>query len=467
MIAHRTRGLTILHFAWQCVGGVFLFWIWLLALTLGIREDRIHYDRYLLYSLIVMLGFGFNLLRSKVGRTNLLQLTLLTNHRLTLSQTVTILCTLLVFLFASRDETMSRVFLFTFAPVLYAYLYLSNKYLPRGLARFIFNGSRRFRTVMLGSRDHSLKLADWVRRKAVYGLETIGRISDEPPAQAGDEVPVLGGFNDLEQVLRTSAAAHLLVLEMPESFERITILSDICDRLGVRLMIVNDLEEKLQRSISFVHDEGFNFMSLRTEPLECPINRMVKRSLDVAIALPVVLFLLPPVAIAVWMAQRLQSPGPLFFKQLRSGLRGSEFEIVKFRTMNLGHDDEARQATENDERIYPLGRLLRKLSIDELPQFLNVLNGDMSIVGPRPHLMHHDILFGEIARYYRVRSFIKPGITGLAQVRGLRGEARREKDLLDRIQSDLYYLENWSVVLDSFIIAKTALQMIKPPKTAF
>ena len=469
MIAHRVKGLTLLHYVWQCAGGVILFWIWLLTLTFGIRVDSHvhHFDRYVVYSVVFSLGFALNLFRSKIGNVNVLQLTVLSNHRLSLTQTVTILVTLLVFLFAARDEAMSRVFLFSFAPVLYVYLYFTNKYLPPFLAKFIFKGDRQYRTVLLGSRRNSSRMSDWLRRKENYGLETVGLITDEQFGCDDDTLPILGAFGDLEQILTESRAAQLVVLEMPDSLNGVAVLSDVCDRLGVRLLIVNDMEEKLSRSISFIRDEGFSFMCLRSEPLESPINRTVKRAVDIAIAFPVVIFVLPPVSLAVWLVQQFQSPGPLFFKQRRSGMRGSEFEILKFRTMHVDNDDEARQAAEGDSRIYPWGHLLRKLSIDEFPQFLNVMRGEMSIVGPRPHFIDHDILFGEIARYYRLRSFIKPGITGLAQVRGLRGEARREKDLLDRIQSDLYYLENWSIILDWYIILKTAYQVVKPPKTAY
>ena len=467
MIANRIKGLTILHYTGQCAVSVVLFWIWFLTLAYGVPGSDMRPDRYLVYSGVLVLGFTFSFLRSKVGSANLLQLNLLSNHRLTLTQTGTVLGTLLVFLFAVRDGTMSRVFVFTYFPILYICLYFSNRYFPGFLAKSFFRGEQRLRTVLLGSYRNALRLGDWIRRKAIYGVETIGLITDEKVPEKCGSWPVLGGLEDLEQVLQESRTTQLLVLEMPDSLGLLTKLNDICDRLGVRLTIVNDLEEKLKHSISFVHDDGFNFMNLRLEPLESSMNRTVKRAADIAIALPVVVFVLPPVSLFVWLAQRLQSPGPLFFKQLRTGIRGSEFEIFKFRTMHVQNHNEARTFANGDHRVYPIGRFLRRLGIDELPLFLNVLSGEMSIVGPRPHLLHHDLLFGEVARYYRVRSFIKPGITGLAQVRGLRGEARREKDLLDRIQSDLYYLENWSLVLDWFIILKTAYQIIKPSKAAY
>lgn len=468
MIKHRVRGLTIIHYAIQCIVGICIFWIWLLTVAFEFRgSSGLQFQRYGLYSLIIAAACVLNLLRSKVGRINLFQLSLLSNHRLTLSQVFTIVGALLLFLFAARDGTMSRVFFFTFVPILYLYLYLTNKYLPRLLARALFHQRHRHSTILLGSGETSLRLQHWLKRKAVYGLDTAGLITYDGGEGEVNGLPVLGGLADLERVLETTHASQLIVLELPESFDRIAYFSDVCDRLGVRLLILHDLDERLNRTVSFVEDEGFHFLNLRQEPLECPINRLVKRGLDIALALPVVLFILPPVCVVVWLIHRWQAPGPLLFRQLRSGIRGSKFEIFKFRTMFVDNGDEAKQATESDPRIFRAGRWLRKLSVDELPQFINVLNGEMSIVGPRPHLMHHDVLFGQIARYYKVRSYIKPGITGLAQVRGLRGEARREKDLVERIQSDLYYLENWSIVMDVFIISKTAAQMVMPPRTAY
>ncbi len=167
------------------------------------------------------------------------------------------------------------------------------------------------------------------------------------------------------------------------------------------------------------------------------------------------------------LIHRVQSPGPLFFRQPRTGLHNDEFSIFKYRTMHAGHGRNAEQASAEDDRVFPLGRLLRKLSLDEVPQFINVLKGEMSIVGPRPHLSEHDVMWSKVAHFYRVRSFIKPGITGLAQVRGLRGETRTQEQVRDRLQSDLYYLENWSPSLDWMIILRTAWQIVRPPRSAY
>src|SRR5262249_31592856 len=151
--------------------------------------------------------------------------------------------------------------------------------------------------------------------------------------------------------------------------------------------------------------------------------------LDLFVATPVVLIILPPFTLLVWILQRLQSPGPIFFTQARTGMRGRAFTIYKYRTMHINGEPETKQASKEDPRVYSAGRLLRKLSLDELPQFINVLKGDMSVVGPRPHLPKHEEMFVRVMRRYLIREFIRPGITGWAQVNGFRGEIHRESDI--------------------------------------
>jgi putative colanic acid biosynthesis UDP-glucose lipid carrier transferase len=135
--------------------------------------------------------------------------------------------------------------------------------------------------------------------------------------------------------------------------------------------------------------------------------------------------------------------------------------------MKVENPDATRQASENDDRIFPLGRLLRKTSIDEIPQFLNVLRGEMSIVGPRPHMIEHNAQFARIMANYHIRAFVKPGVTGLAQVRGFRGEARTSEDIQKRVECDIEYIERWSLTLDVMLIVQTAWQMLFPPKSAY
>ena len=202
-----------------------------------------------------------------------------------------------------------------------------------------------------------------------------------------------------------------------------------------------------------------NFISLIPEPLEDPLNRMMKRTMDVLVGLPVVVFVLPPLCLLVKIFQAIQSPGPLFCRQTRAGLGGRPFRIFMFRTTRVDN--------RGDPVTYPMGRLLNKTSFDKMPQFLNVFLGDMSIVGPRPHTIIHNRRFSEIMDDYHVRSFVKPGITGLAQMSGFRGEAKDDGDVRASATLDIRYIENWSLPLDFYIIFSTGCQIFKPPPTAY
>ncbi|HEY0648556.1 exopolysaccharide biosynthesis polyprenyl glycosylphosphotransferase [Phenylobacterium sp.] len=189
-----------------------------------------------------------------------------------------------------------------------------------------------------------------------------------------------------------------------------------------------------------------------------------KRAVDiVGAALALLVFL--PLLCCIALAVRLESPGPVIFKQRRTGHRGRIFTIYKFRTMTVTEDcGNVRQATRNDARVTAIGGLLRKLSLDELPQFLNVLRGDMSMVGPRPHALAHDDYYAELIPTYGDRFRTKPGLTGLAQVNGLRGEIQDLRCMRDRVAADNLYIESWSLGLDIAILAKTALIIFRDPQ---
>ncbi len=466
MIANRVRGLGLLHCIVQGFLMEALFWAWREFIFMISDTSGFKTGRYLMYSLCIAVAFviGSGHFRRRQG--NLLNLDVVRNHSLSIRQTAIVGGTLLLFLVASKDLVISRVFLFSFLPLLYAGLFLSNRYLPRMLAAFVFSRAHQESTVLIGSMSSARKLRSWLDRKASYGLRAVGLISNDEETNAGG-IALLGRISDTASILGRMKVKQVILLDLPSSPSEIADLGNLCDKLGIRLMILNDLEDKLHRSIVFSEDDGFNFIGFRQEPLECPLGRLMKRAFDVALSLPVVVFILPFTSVLVWLMHRLQSPGPLFFYQDRNGRHNSVFKIIKYRTMHVNHGREAAQATRNDPRVYPAGKWLRKLSIDELPQFINVLKGEMSIVGPRPHFVDHNVMFGEIANFYRVRSFIKPGITGLAQVRGLRGEAMRDQEIVERTHSDLYYLENWSLFLDWVIILKTARQVLAAPKTAY
>lgn len=189
-----------------------------------------------------------------------------------------------------------------------------------------------------------------------------------------------------------------------------------------------------------------------------------KRIVDIAAALAALLVFLP-LLLCIAMAVRLESGGPVIFKQRRTGHQGRIFTIYKFRTMTVAEDSgNVRQATRDDVRVTAIGAVLRKLSLDELPQFLNVLKGDMSLVGPRPHALAHDDYYGDLVPAYRDRFRAKPGLTGLAQVNGLRGEIQDLRCMRNRIAADNLYIDSWSLGLDIAILAKTAMIIFRDPQ---
>ena len=202
------------------------------------------------------------------------------------------------------------------------------------------------------------------------------------------------------------------------------------------------------------------------EPLSQPFNQFIKRTFDIVVSLAVCIILLPFIPIIAWCIKR-QSPGPVFFKQDRTGHNGKTFTCLKFRSMHVNSEADTLQATKDDPRKFPFGNFIRKTNIDEFPQFFNVLKGDMSIVGPRPHMLAHTEQYGNIIDKYMVRHFSRPGITGYAQVNGCRGETKELWQMEERIQKDVWYIENWTFWLDIKIIFKTAITLFVPDKQAY
>lgn len=422
---------------------------------------------YEIYCILIYVALLIEALRRLNDRKSILQKGWLHDHHVALKQTIFAAAVVIVFLTVTKDQAISRVFLATLVPVLYGTLFASSRLLPGIIAQMTFRGIRQERTLLVGAASKVQDLKTWLDHKADFGISTIGLLSDEAGAASVDEIRLLGKTRDLAQTIDEHGVTQVILIELPAFPEELQTSIEICEQLGVRMLVLSDLESKFRHPISYFEDDGLLFIGLREEPLENPFNRAMKRTVDILVALPVILFILPFVFLIVWLFQRIQSPGPVFHIQERGGHQRRRFRILKFRTMHENDSPQARQATQYDERIYPAGRFFRKFSFDELPQFWNVLRGDMSVVGPRPHLLEHDQEFASIMGNYHIRSFVKPGITGLAQVRGYRGETRTQEELVKRIQLDIYYLENWSLTVDLLIIGQTAWQVFFPPKSAY
>ncbi len=207
--------------------------------------------------------------------------------------------------------------------------------------------------------------------------------------------------------------------------------------------------------------------SLREMPLSNDFNTLLKRLFDIVFSLLVILLLLSWLTPIFAFLIKIESKGPVFFKQTRNGIKYKEFICYKFRSMIQNNDADIQQATKNDKRVTRFGRILRKTSLDELPQFFNVLIGNMSVVGPRPHMIKENERYSKSVNKFMVRHFVKPGITGLAQVKGFRGEVETDEDIINRVKHDIYYLENWSLILDLNIVFLTTINFLTGQKKAY
>ena len=453
----------------QVLMAVWLFWVELvLVLVIG-GGGVVSWEAYGGFCVVLLLGLLIEMLSKKRLETGTIHRDFIGAHRLSFRQTVFSVGLLFVYVFGAKNSaTLSREFTAVFVPSLYGMLFLTNRYFPRLLGNRFFGETRWERTLLVGRVAKAEALRPWLERKTDVGFRTVGILCDDDPWELEKcGYPRLGGTHEMVEIVRKFGVTQVIRTEMPATADEQHFFVEACDQLGVRLLVVANLPERWGRPLTFIDDDGVRFIGLREEALENPLNQVIKRGIDLLVSLPVIVFILPVTSLLVWWFQWRQSPGPLFFRQKRAGLQNREFSILKYRTMNTAHNAQARQATADDPRVYPAARWFRKLSIDELPQFWNVFRGEMSVVGPRPHLIEHNSLFARQLANYQVRTFVKPGITGLAQVRGLRGEARNTEDITRRIAADIEYLENWRPALEISIILNTALQVIRPPKTAY
>ena len=232
----------------------------------------------------------------------------------------------------------------------------------------------------------------------------------------------------------------------------------------IRFKVVPDLSIFINKPVIINYIRELPILSLRSEPLDDVGNRVKKRALDVVVSTLVIIFILSWLVPILSLLIYLESKGPIFFSQLRSGKNNKTFYCYKFRSMRVNKESDSKQATRNDARITRIGKFLRKTSLDEFPQFVNVFKGEMSLVGPRPHMVKHTSDYSKIVDQYMIRQFLKPGITGWAQINGYRGEITENEQIINRVNEDLWYLENWNIWLDIRILFLTVYKVFKDDK---
>ncbi|MGB3342633.1 MAG: exopolysaccharide biosynthesis polyprenyl glycosylphosphotransferase [Aequorivita sp.] len=244
-------------------------------------------------------------------------------------------------------------------------------------------------------------------------------------------------------------------------------LIDFVDNNLKILKFLPDNKEIYSKKLDFTYYGVLPILSMRRIPMDEPFNKFLKRAFDIILSLFIIVCVLSWLTPILGLFIKLESKGPVFFKQKRNGLDYKEFYCYKFRSMKPNPMADLYQISKDDERVTRVGRIIRKTSIDELPQFINVLKGDMSVVGPRPHMVSHTHMYAERIDKFMVRHFIKPGITGLAQVSGFRGEVESESHIINRVKYDIFYLENWSLFLDIKIVFQTIYNALKGDEKAY
>jgi putative colanic acid biosynthesis UDP-glucose lipid carrier transferase len=322
--------------------------------------------------------------------------------------------------------------------------------------------SKGVRAVVIG-RDKNLKKLRRIFDTPEHGYKYMGYFDNsksKSPTYLGD---IESSFNYIFE----NNVQEVYCMASRLSQDEIKELMRIADNSLKKIKIVPDNKELFSRAMAIELYGAVPVLNLRASPLDVEYANVVKRIFDILFSSLAIIFILSWLTPLIWILMKIDSKGPLFFKQKRHGVNRDTFECYKFRSMTKSDTSDTVMATKNDMRITKLGRILRKTSIDELPQFFNVLKGDMSVVGPRPHMQLHTEQYEKSVDKYLVRHFLKPGITGLAQIKGCRGEIVEKADIINRVRYDIFYMEKWSLQLDLSIIYYTVANAVRGEDKAY
>lgn len=325
----------------------------------------------------------------------------------------------------------------------------------------IVTGSNYRSAIIIGYTPEAIRLKEVFETRIDYGYRFAGYFSDKK-----QNANIIGKIDDIKQYTIDNKIDEIYCSLNEISNEKLKDLVEFADEANKTIKFIPDTKEIFSKNLKVDYYELFPVLSLQKTQLHNPVIKGVKRAFDVLFSLIVIVcvlsWLIPILAILI----KLESKGPVFFKQGRPGIDEEEFFCYKFRSMQVNGFTE-KEASKNDPRVTKMGKFMRKTSMDELPQFFNVLIGDMSVVGPRPHLWSQNKAYASKIKKYMVRHYVKPGITGLAQVKGFRGEIETEEDMVNRIKLDVFYIENWSLVMDIKIIFQTVFNIFKGEDKAY
>jgi putative colanic acid biosynthesis UDP-glucose lipid carrier transferase len=325
----------------------------------------------------------------------------------------------------------------------------------------IVTGSNFRSAVIIGYTPEAIRLKEVFMNRNDYGYRFMAFFSDKK-----SNANVKGKIDEVKPFVLENNVDEIYCSLNEISNDQLKDLVEFADDNNRTLKFIPDTKEIFSKNLKIDYYEMFPVLSLRKTMLHDPVTKAFKRGFDITFSFLVITLLLSWLTPILALLIKLESRGPVFFKQGRPGIDEKEFFCYKFRSMRINKTTE-QEASKNDPRVTRIGRILRKTSLDELPQFLNVLIGDMSVVGPRPHLWSQNKLYGNRIKKYMVRHYVKPGITGLAQVRGYRGEIETDEDMVNRIKFDVFYIENWSILLDLKIILQTVINIFKGEEKAY
>jgi len=325
--------------------------------------------------------------------------------------------------------------------------------------------------VILGAGPVGEIMMKFFTSEVSYGYNFLGFFDDTVTA-GNNNKKILGKIEDVKAYALSNRVDEIYCALPDYAAEKVTDIIHFAEENFIRFKIIPDFKRYVTRKIRFEFYDKIPIISLREEPLEFIINRVIKRLFDLIFSLLIIVLIFPLLFLVLGIWIKIDSPGPVLFKQYRWGKKNKRFLTYKFRSMvtestDVDQKGRYRQAAKDDPRITHLGHFLRKTNLDEFPQFWNVLIGDMSIVGPRPHPEPLNEQSMKQIFQYSIRHWIKPGITGFAQVKGYRGETKEPELMKKRVEHDIFYFENWSIWFDISIILQTITHTIKGDKKAF
>ncbi len=320
--------------------------------------------------------------------------------------------------------------------------------------------------VFVDKNDNTHKLINLFEKKNIYGMKTEGCFVDGNDLLWQRPNTYEYDFQQLDKFVKENNVSILFMSMSGKLGGKMDEINEIVDRNHLRIIYVPKSSFDLSGGIRLDFFYGFPVIVTERLPLDIPINRFMKRAFDIVFSSFVIVFILSWLYPLIALLIKLDSKGDVLYIQERNGLDGKPFGCYKFRTMRPSLDAGIQQTVKGDKRVTKIGRILRKTSLDEFPQFFNVFKGEMSIVGPRPHMTSQDQHYNSLLPKYCVRYYVKPGITGLSQVSGYRGEIKTDEDMENRIMTDMYYVRKWSFVMDLIIIVKTIYYAIVGDKHA-